>query len=120
MNGLSIKPVLVSLLSVLVENMTEHCKQPRRKSQQSLYSCLPLSVSLLCLGLLSTTSLEAKGSKDKCEMQLAITVPNCAHQCFWELGFAGTSHQFFLPGAAPPDPRFKEKKCFFDLKKCTN
>ena len=116
MNGLSTKPVLVSLLSVLVENIAEHCKQLRRKSQQSLYSCLPLSVSLLCLSFLSTTSLEAKGLKDKCEMQLAITVPICARQCFWELGLGGTSSQSFSPGAAPPDPRFKEKKVSFNLK----
>ena len=68
MNGLSTKPVLVSLLSVLVENMTEHCKQLRRKSQQSVHSCFPLSVSLLCLSFFSTTSLEAKGLKDNCEM----------------------------------------------------
>ena len=92
MNGLSTKPALVSLLSSLLENNADHCKQLQRKSQQSLYSCLPLSVSLLCLSFLSTTSLEAKGSKDKCEMQVAITVPNSVHQCFWEVGFGGTSN----------------------------
>ena len=112
MNGLSTKPVLVSLLSVKVENIDDHYKQLKRRSQQSLYSCLPLSVSLLCLSFLSTTSLEAKGLKDKCEMQLAITVPNCVHQCFWELGIGGTSDQFLLRGLRPRTPALKRGNVF--------
>ena len=109
MKGLSTKPLLVSLLSVLVENNAEHCKQPKEKVS-AVFVFLPPSVCLLLgLNFLSTTSLEAKASKDKCEMQLAITVPNCVHQCFWELGFGGTSNQFFLRGLRPRTPALQRR-----------
>ena len=101
MNGLSTKPVLVSLLSVLVENNAEHCKQPEEKGS-AVFVFLPPSVCLLVVSELSLHHLlEAKGLKDKCEMQVAITVPDCVHQCFWELGIGGTSNQFFLRGLRP-------------------